>query len=274
MKKDYICHYVICFIIFSCITPHAFSWSIERNFNEGAHGTAANTSLDGFDTAAEQSFYDSSLSYNGGQSALLNISKGDQGFGRWGGVINFPSPVTASQELWYQMYIYIPDSFTIDTDQGSLKTIRFMSQKSDGSGSGALDIQMADEDSPNVFRMIREYASSAGWFTFGERHQFKKNQWHKITTYLYADHKTASEGGRSEVKVWLDNALVTHEREIKTLAFDGSYFNSLYLFTYWNGLAPKTQHLWVDEIQITNEKPNWDLQNAPNPPTGLSTSQL
>lgn len=272
MKSHHTYRLFYIFILLTFATSQSFSWVIDRDFNDGEVSTAATRTADGFDDAASQSYYDTSKVFEGSQAAQLNIEEGDQGFGRWGGVINLPEFVYADQELWFQMYIYIPDSFLLDTDHGSLKTIRFMSQKADGSGSGALDVQLADEDSPYVFRMIREYADSTGWLTFGEREQFPKNQWHKITTYLYADHKTASEGGKSQVKVWLNDELVTDEREIKTLAFEGSNFKFLYLFTYWNGHAPKTQQLWVDKIQITNERPVWDPRNLPNPPSGLSVA--
>jgi hypothetical protein len=249
-----------------CSAAQGWAWEITRDFNSGRPGTVAQAhpssdreTRDAFDDGARGSIYDDTVSYEGGQSAQLNIEKGDHGFGRWGGIIYFPRDVSAMSDFWYQMYIFIPEDFAILDSNGSLKWIRFHGRKSDGSNGGYLDIQLHDDGRRGdaAFRMYREGDDTTGWFLMGSRKSFPKGQWHRITVRLFTDTKTVAEGGRSYVKLWLNGELAHYEPRLRTLPTPGEVLDCLYLFTYWNGEAPKTQRLWVDKIQMSTEFPSW-----------------
>ena len=250
-------------LIAAFVVPlNSYAWELSRNFNSARIGEKADHAIDGFDEAGGHSFYSKTQVAEGNSAAILNVEKGITGWATWGGVIKFPSNLYAGDELWYQMYIYIPSSFRIKTDQGSLKFIRFkgMYQGADGKpqGDGMVDIQILDEGSSNnAFRMIKERAFEGGWKYFGRAEDFQKDRWHKVSVHLTVGHVPVAEGGQSSVKIWLNDELVTDEKSMKTLAVKGAYLDYLYLFTYWNGGAPQDQYLWVDDIRIASTKPEW-----------------
>ena len=246
------------FVLLLMVSSSTNAWEITRNFNQGVNGLTVNKQDDGFDDAATQSYYSTDKFFEGGMAAELNIAEGDQGWSRWGGVINFPSRIYDKGYLWFQMYIYIPADFQLVTNQGSLKTIRFASNNSDGSGNGFFDIQMADQGKDKAFRLIREYDNENGWAYFGDPAKFERDRWHRITVFQRTDYKTVDEGGVGVTKIWLNGQLITENTTNKVLVNDGSYYTALYLFTYWNGDSPTTHKLWVDDIRISSEaQPDW-----------------
>lgn len=242
--------------------PPTVGWSIERNFNSGAVGSYAGTGASGFDDAAGRSIISSDKSVDGGLSARLSIDSADTGFGSWGGVINFPTTLTQGADLWLQLYIFVPSDFVVKTPgNGSLKFIRVRTKTSSGSNAGYNDIQIQDDGEwESSFRMIKERQD--WWFKFGAPGTFKKGQWQRISVNLKMSSATGSQGAR--VRVWQDGMLLIDENRMQTLSSTTDFADALYLFTYWNGGAPKSQSLWVDQIRISNSKPAWsqDLERV------------
>ncbi len=238
------------------LKPHA--WELTRNFNAGKIGDHADHVPDGFDEAGGHSYYSDEQVAEGRAAAILNTVSGSSGWATWGGVIKFPTNLYAGDELWFQVWLYVPSDFQLTTDQGSLKFIRFKGKRADGKGDGMIDIQLRDQGSgKEAFRMIREVATDGGWHYFGNASDFKRDKWHKFNVHLVVDHIAQSNGGRSFVRVWFNDELVVDAKSMRTLASEGAYLDYLYLFTYWNGGAPKDQHLWVDDIRIASKQPEW-----------------
>lgn len=236
--------------------PAAGTWSIQRNFNSGSAGSNA-TSADGFDDAAGGSMYSTERAFEGGKSAKLSIAQGTDGWGTWGGVINFPTPLASGSNLWLQLYIYMPSDFVISTPgNGSLKFLRVRTQPPGGGNSGYNDIQFQDDaGQPSAFRMIKEQQDQ--WFNFGAPNSFTKGMWHRISVNIQFGSVPKASGGTARVRVWQNGALLVDEARMKTLTNADDIATNFYLFTYWNGSAPRTQSLWVDDIQLSNFQPAW-----------------
>ncbi len=257
---------------------NSYAWDLTRNFNSGKIGDNADHVPDGFDEAGGYSFYSDEQVAEGRAAAILNTVNGSPGWARWGGVIKFPTKLYAGDELWFQIWLYVPSDFQLTTDQGSLKFIRFKGTRADGDGDGMIDIQLRDQGSgKEAFRMLREGAIDDGWIYFGNSSDFKRDKWHKFNVHVVVDHIAQSNGGRSFVRVWFNDELVVDARSMRTLASEGAYLDYLYLFTYWNGGAPKAQHLWVDDIRIASKQPEWansflaDSDSRPLPPAAKVT---
>lgn len=264
--------FLVIAIFFGASGANAGNWDVLRDFNSGTAGSVTQGKSDGFDSDAGASYYSTAQSYEGGQSVQLNITQGTTAFGSWGGIINFPAPVAKGGDIWLQLYIYIPSDFIISTPtNGSLKFVRIATATSTGSNGGYNDIQMIDDaNQKNAFRMLKE--GQAIWFPFGAPNSLVRDKWHRISIHLHMDTVPKSSGGTAQVQFWMDGALLTDGVGMQTLSNATDVAKAFYLFTYWNGSAPQTQHLWVDKIQISNYQPSWaadllGVSSPPNPPT-------
>ncbi len=232
-------------------------WNVLRDFNTGIVGATAQGTQDGFTGDAGQSRYSAEKSFEGGQSAKLTIQQGTTGFGLWGGVILFPTALPTGSDFWLQLYIFIPEDFVVLTPtNGSLKFIRIRTRSSTGSYGGYNDIQLQDDaNQPTSMRMIKE--DQQQWFNFGAANSFTKGSWQRVTVNLKLSSIPKASGGDSRTRVWQNGKLLTDETRMRTLSGLGDVADALYLFTYWNGSAPKTQSLFVDKIQMANFQPSW-----------------
>lgn len=249
---------VIVSVFLVILANSAYAWDLTRDFNSGVLGTKAQAS-DAFSGAAGGAEYSSERSREGGKSAKLKVIGGTEGYGYWGGIIDFPQKVFKGETIWLEMHVNVPDTFSIITPtNGSLKFLRFKSSKADGAHSGYVDMQIIDDGAsdPEEFRMMRE-GQSGGWFYYGQNGMLTRDTWHRVNVELSVDNVALSQGGTAQAKFWLNGNLITTEKDIKAIMASTDYMESFYLFTYWNGDAPKDQHLWVDNIQISNERPVW-----------------
>jgi hypothetical protein len=243
------------------------SWTITRNFNSGIVGSKTQGKVDGLDDVAGNSLYSNVVSAEGGMAAVMTIDSAATGFGTWGGVINFPRPLIHGEELWLQLYIFVPNDFVIATPgNGSLKFLRVRTKTATGGNGGFNDIQLVDDAAQtNSFRMIKEGQHT--WFRFGGAGSFTKGVWQRVTVHLQLHSVPLASGGNARVRVWQNGRLLTDESRMQTLGGTDHVADAFYLFTYWNGSAPKRQSLYVDDIRLASAQPTWasDLQGvSPN----------
>ncbi|GAB1342529.1 heparin lyase I family protein [Gemmatimonas sp.] len=238
------------------------NWSVVRDFNTGVEGAVAQRTQDGFDDVAGNSIYSNTFSFDGSQAARLTVDSGATGWGRWGGAIDFPTALTQGQELWLQLYVYIPEDFVVATpSSGSLKFIRIRTKTASGSNGGYNDIQLANDlNQTNAFRMIKEVQNT--WYRFGAAGSFGKGRWQRLSVHIAFHSVPAALGGGSRIRVWQNGQRLIDEARIQTLSGADHFADSFYLFTYWNDGAPKTQSMWVDDIRLSTTRPTWasDLQ--------------
>ncbi len=100
----------------------------------------------------------------------------------------------------------------------------------------------------------------------------EKNVGNKVTTGSWQAYeqyiKFSSVSGQGVYRVWQDGKLVFEDLDTATLRSSSSISDLIYLFTYWNNGAPKTQSAYVDDIIVTNERPD-TLDANGNPYVGL-----
>jgi hypothetical protein len=214
-----------------------------------------------------QTTYTTEQVYEGSLAAKMSILSGQTGFGAWGGIVGFDSPVGKGDDLWLQHYIYIPASFVIDTVNGgggdvngSLKYIR-LAQSANGVGTaGYIDLQLRDDASTDAdFRILKEaQPGGAFWEYFAADGTLTRDVWHRHTMHVHFDDVLAASGGTSRIRFWQDGDLLLDTDTIGTLNNAAHTCHALYLFTYFNASSTQDQHLYVDDIRISSSTvPAW-----------------
>lgn len=257
-------------IYFLTFSSNSHAWTKVVDFNDGVVGESTQTT-GGFDDAGGGTKFSDEVTLDGTLSAKMTIAGGTEGFGSWGGILNFPSDLRSGGEYWVQFYMYIPDSFYIYTPtNGSLKFLRIRTVTSGGSNGGYNDFQIMDDgtNADAVYRFIKEGVWDRGWMPIGSASERSKllprNQWFKVELALSFGTSPVSEGGNSYVRYWVNDELVWNGTQAQTLSGSGDIADALYIFTYWNGKAPKTQSLFIDSLIMTSDTPqNRDAQGFP-----------
>jgi hypothetical protein len=258
------------------------AWTIHKNFESGEIGTSAQGQEDGFTGDSGGSEYVNEKSSLGDQSVKLNVRGGTAGFGYWGGTIQFPSDLSKNDEIWISLRLFIPQDFEFSTDTGYLKFLRVRQKNEDGSHTGYLD-NLITVPNPNrgTFTLLKEGQNLLRGYGEPGIDDIPRERWFRFELYAYLDDVSHAQGGQAVVRAWLDDKLIAEEYDLYTLSNATAIAKSLYLFTYWNGGAPKDQHLFVDDIIITSERPSgrdtysnpmigaWPFSSAspPNPPS-------
>lgn len=258
----------------------AFAWTEMRDFNNGILGQKAQ-GADGFSSDAGDSIYANSQVSEGANSAKLSIDQGATAYGRWGGVIGFPELVKGN-EIWVSLDIYVPSDFDTSTNTGVLKFLRLRQKNGDGSHTGYLD--MLIDNVQGAFRILKE-GPNVPHLSFGTRpdDSLKRDRWVNVEMYAYLDEVSVADGGKAFVRYYIDGKRYDFTT-IRTIDNSEVSVYGLYLFTYWNGGAPKNQSLYVDNIIITSDRPavidtlgdpvigNWLNTKAPRPPSSFQVS--
>ena len=85
--------------------------------------------------------------------------------------------------------------------------------------------------------------------------RIEKGVWESYEIYYKFDTLSVDEGGTGVVRIWKNNKLLSNLTNQITLNNSTTVADSFYLFTYWNGNAPKDQHLYIDDIIMTSDTP-------------------
>lgn len=240
-------------------------WSIVRDFNTGALGTVAQRTADGFDDVAANSVYSKDQSVDGTQAVRLSIDSGSTGWGTFGGIIKFPRKMVAGDELWIDLDVYFPESFDFVAAGNGAKFLRVDTKTAAGDNGGYNNLYFSTGSrSSYLFQYIKEIENQ--WLTMGKQGDLTKGQWHRISMHIRYDAVAASQGGKSQVRIWQDGLLILDAPQTKTLTNATDYATTFYLFTYWNLGAPKAQQVWADNIKLASFRPAWaqNLQGAAN----------
>lgn len=244
------------------MSSQAAAWTVHEDFegDDNFVGTAIDTQhFDGFSGTA----YSDVQSVSGGLSARMSIAEGSDGWAEWGAVINHPSKLTRYDELWLRVHAFFPDGFSYQADPW-LKFLRVHTLKPDGSNIGYIDWYVNnDPDDPSPYRWI--YEGQQMWSTFGASDdQIRFDLWATYEMYMKFDTVPASQGGNAIVRVWKDGKLLKEITDGITLSQADAYSHRSLIFTYWNGTAPKTQHMYIDDVVLTTDQPSArDAQGNP-----------
>jgi hypothetical protein len=63
-------------------------------------------------------------------------------------------------------------------------------------------------------------------------------------------------GGQAEIRFWKNGALMADLTDRITMKTTASYSDQTNLFTYWNGGAPATEAMYVDDLVLTTDTPS------------------
>lgn len=242
--------------LIATLSAHANAWTIHSSFDEGDIGEKADRGVDGFHGAGGLSTY-STTNRLKDKSARIAIKEGSTGYGTWGGEFRFPEKAYKGETIWFLVHTYMPKGFDhYSYGEGNrLKFLRVQTFSESGSNHGYNDLYFDVKGSPNPFKWI--YEGAASWVNVGtENDSPQHGKWESYEMAVTLDTVPVSNGGQAKVRIWKNGVLIEEILDKKTLKAESDYSNRALLFTYWNGGAPKDQHMFVDEIVITNEQPS------------------
>lgn len=250
-------------------SSYANAWTINSDFESGTVGTKA-IGTSGLSGAFKYTVYanDKSNYSTGAQSAKVSIDANTDGWSDWGGSYSFPSNLGEGDEIWFRTYIYFPTDFDYSATGQGLKTLRIHTRSAGGSNEGYHDVLISNAGGGlSISTEIK-----GGFFANNPRSKWEnqgkktpKGVWHAIEMYV----KFSSVAGGGIYRVWQDGELIFEDKVTKTLESSTSVSDGIYIFTYWNGLAPKTQSAHLDDIVVTTDPPG-KLDKAGNRFIGLS----
>jgi len=245
----------------------------QYDFNEGTNGAAYRSELD-----VANAVYDTSIRYgSSGASVKSTINSGAEGsIGVRSWVL--PNSVGKGDQIWVRFRTYYPSNFSFATNTGFLKFIRLydtgagyfdMLINNNGANSSGFTQQhevLVDRAQPQV-----HFADST---TSPHR-----GQWETWEVYIKLDETT---NGRW--RFWRNGVLLKDQPSM-TLISASSRKTKLLITDYWNGGAPQTQSMYLDDLIITTDTPsardaagnamigpgdNFVATRTPNPPTTVA----
>lgn len=260
-------------LFFACLlSTGAAAWTVELDFNKGAAGQKVSGM-----GAQGRTVYSAERAYEGSQSARLTIHKGEEGYGVWGGYIPHPTNLKRGDELWFRVRTFFPTGFDYYSHSGGgrLKFLRFSTLNAKtGKSEGYNDIYIDKKGSSTPFKFIFEGENR--WANVGKSSHWPSfDLWETYEFYVKFDAVPKSEGGHALIRFWKNGELLAEISDRKTLRSVESQVGRTLLFTYWNGGAPRTQSMWVDDLVLTSERPqSKDSHGNPfiGPKTGHSVS--
>lgn len=237
------------------ITSQAHAWRFYASFDEGVLGQKADKGGDGFHGAGGKSIYTNEQRLKG-HAVKMQIQKGEEGYGNWGGV--FPYPKTYKGEtIWFLVHTYMPKEFDhyAYSAGNRLKFLRLQTLTATGNNIGYNDIYFDMKNVVNPFAYI--YEGENAWVEIGGASDYPvKDTWESYEIAVTFDNVSVDKGGKAQVKFWKNGVLLKDITNRITLRDADAYSDRALLFTYWNGGSPKDQFMYADEIVVTNETPS------------------
>jgi hypothetical protein len=248
-------------------TSPTYGWTIQENFDGAAEGSKPSSS--GSDWFSSTKVTSQVKHGSSGKSAALTITSGKSGSGEFGGILKLPKNLKEGEEIWYRVRTYMPSSFDYRSSTFALKFMRTHTAQANGSNRGYLDLYIRPNGTYFYQSEIRpgqlqEDFSAQSSSSLRSNAAVQKEKWETYEVY----YKFSSTPGSGIARVWKDGKLMYENRKWETLASSSDYVDAVYLFTYWNGHAPKTQTVYVDDIFVTNERPS-NRDSAGNPYIGV-----
>ena len=191
-------------------------------------------------------------SYSGGKSTKHTITAGDDGFGDFGYRLTTESTpkLVKGDEIWFRQAMFFPTGWDMTTNTGRLKCFRWILNKSDNTFDGDIDVQIKTNKT-GMSGYIESHPNPAyhQWYEFPDA-AILLNAWQLWEVHIVLDDVPVDEGGSGRVDLWLDGNHVGSLTAMSTLQLPDNYLNFMYLFTYWNGNAPQTQSMYIDNVTV------------------------
>lgn len=186
------------------------------------------------------------------------------------------SPLTEGEEFWVRTKFFYPNGWDFGNSGNSglggsaprSKFWRLHTRTAEGANKGYNDLYLWKEnDSVTRWNWIKEQIdawafSGLDGFAPGRpsapNTRIIRNSWCPVEYYV----KLHSSPAQSCVRVWVNNLLEFEINDLATLSLSTDVADEIQFCTYYNGGAPATQDMWVDDVEIyTSDSPptNTDL---------------
>jgi hypothetical protein len=277
------------------VSANAGAWTTNINCEGGSVGAkVAEGGANQFSSTFAKTVYSNEQASSGSQSCKMGVTAGSDGWGEFGATYEFPSHVARGGEVWVRVNMFVPSGFDQTTNTGVLKFMRVHTATSGGANEGYHDLLISNPGATfwdaGVGNWVSSYIYNFEGFPkllgVGVRptDDLKAGKWESYEMYVKFDSTAANAGGQGVMRIWKNNKMLYERRDQATLVGTGSYADAFYLFTYWNGNAPATQSLYIDDVVVTSDTPpnrdasgnpfiggNLVASRAPSPPTSVST---
>lgn len=235
------------------ISTVAFAWTLVGDFEGGSIGQKANGPR-GLSEAFGKSVIVGTPVFDGTRGAQMGIDAGSDGFGQWGGYMNHLADLQEGSELWFRISTYFPVDF-IAVGRPRLKFLRSHTL------AGHLDLYILpgggfSHDNEITGVSTAENIQTGAATPFGA--PLKKDVWETYEVYI----KFHSRPGNAVYRVWQNGKMIYENTTQKTLSSPSSVSGHSNIFTYWNGGAPQTQSMYVDDVIITSDRPSCQDDNG------------
>lgn len=275
-------------------TAQSHAWVVTHDFEDGKPGNIASGFVSGltggFDDAADGSLYSTKHVYKGAQSGSTTIKTGDTGWSRWGGQFNLPTDLGVGDELWWKVALYFPSDFQFDSGGGIGKGMRIKTTSANATGNGgyidnyfkgtkAGDCDMHavfNEASGNTFSANNpstkdgnncdpKWNNASGFNRLNVGTEIPRDKWVVFEQYV----KLSANPDAGIYRMWQDGQLVFEDKKTWILVSPTAIADYTLLFTYWNAGSPKDNTVWVDDVVLTNQRPD-NTDSFGNPFLGIS----
>lgn len=258
------------------ICQSASAWTITQNFDDKSVGASC-----GWDSGSG-STVSSAMAFSGSKSCKLTVTAGQTAFGTWGGIIVHPSAVKRGGEIWVRVRTYMPAGFNYDSNgEGNhLKFLRVHTRSDATENLGYNDIYINPKGTIPPFQFI--YEGEQVWSMIGALTDvISLGGWETYEFYVKLDTVPVSKGGSARAIFWKNGLLMADIKDRVTLSSTAAYSDRTHLFTYWNGGAPATESMYVDDVIVTTDTPatkdllgnpyiGMGAAKSPNPPASVN----
>jgi hypothetical protein len=245
----------------------AAAWTNDINCEGGANGAfVGNGGANQFSSAFSLTDFSTAEAATGSESCKMGITAGSDGWGMFGATYTFPTNIPAGGSVWTRVSLFVPAGFNVTTNDGMLKFMRIHTANSAGSNVGYHDLLISNPGLTNwnptlgnwTSSYVYNYEGAANLVGVGKvgTNDIVNGKWETYEINIKFDSVAKAKGGAGEVKIWKNNALLLDLTSQPTLASSTDHSDGFYLFTYWNGNAPATQALYVDDVIITSDTPS------------------
>jgi hypothetical protein len=196
----------------------------------------------------------------GSKSWKTTIQQGETGFGFWGGGRMFPQALTKAQSVHIQFSVFLPSDFDwlSPGEGGRLKLFRIHTETSQGENLGYNDlyIETLGLGEPQADgRLAHIYEGYSEWT--GTQQVMTKGAWNTFEMRVDFDNVSLASGGTGRTRIWRaingQLQLFVDVTTQPTLVNSTDRSDFFYIFTFWNGGAPKTQSAYIDRIVIETD---------------------
>jgi len=268
--KNHIVEIIISSIIMLLYYTPANAWTIENSFDSQKIGEHCQPLWNG-----KASIISNVKSYSGTNACRMKIREGSDSDQEWGGGINHPTKLKKGDEIWLRLRTFWPVGFDYNSYSNGnlLKFMRFRTSGPDNSNHGYNDWIIRPEGSVPPFQNLYE-GITMDWTKFGAASDaIEFGKWETYEFYVKFDNKSVSQGGQGRTRTWKNGKLLLDNTKKPTLKTETTYSGDTLIFTYWNGGAPATQEMYVDDIVLTSDKPAGRDDNG-NPYIGMGEAEI